>query len=373
MALYLGLLIVLVGFFKSVLAALPFGAAVMLVGILFILAALIRMTIKQGVLLLLMIALAVGLRFYVQWRLVPPQQKTGTQVQSVFQQPQQPLPLTAPEQETAPEQPAPENELPQETGVQQPVNTPQEGVVTPAPEDNPLSQTTETVPPAANDYTPQMPTALPAKKRLMPGSQTDAQLLAGAKSGEIETVKAALAMGADPNVGEVKWHETPLHWAAMGGHTEIVKLLLASGAKVRAKEAGGRTPLHWSSKVEITQLLLAAGADVNARDNVGYTPLIEAATGGRADIAKALLKAGAEVDAYGKDKRTALGWAAMYGQPEVARVLLDANASVDIPDEAGKTPWMWASVNHHNDILRLMSAAKQRKDNQKALKKAGLL
>jgi hypothetical protein len=40
---------------------------------------------------------------------------------------------------------------------------------------------------------------------------------------------------------------TPLHWAALGGHVEIVKLLLAQGADVNARETGyGGTPVGWA-------------------------------------------------------------------------------------------------------------------------------
>jgi hypothetical protein len=40
---------------------------------------------------------------------------------------------------------------------------------------------------------------------------------------------------------------TPLHRAALGGHVEIVKLLLAQGADVNARETGyGGTPVGWA-------------------------------------------------------------------------------------------------------------------------------
>ena len=51
--------------------------------------------------------------------------------------------------------------------------------------------------------------------------------------------------------------------AAANGHTEIVKLLVESGAPATAKNAEGSTPLHWAclnGHVEIVGYLLDQGA-----------------------------------------------------------------------------------------------------------------
>ena len=65
-----------------------------------------------------------------------------------------------------------------------------------------------------------------------------------AKIGNIEAVKQHLAAGADVNALKNKtYEETPLRWAAWGGHKEIVELLIAKGADVNAKEKYGGTPL----------------------------------------------------------------------------------------------------------------------------------
>ena len=41
---------------------------------------------------------------------------------------------------------------------------------------------------------------------------------------------------------------TPLHWAAVLGHTHIVNLLLDAGANVTSSDANGATPLHYAAQ-----------------------------------------------------------------------------------------------------------------------------
>jgi ankyrin repeat protein len=55
---------------------------------------------------------------------------------------------------------------------------------------------------------------------------------------------------------------------------EMVELLLASGADVRARSfEDGRTALHYATRAEVVRLLLAAGADVYAADCMANTPI----------------------------------------------------------------------------------------------------
>jgi len=57
---------------------------------------------------------------------------------------------------------------------------------------------------------------------------------------------------------------TPLHYVAVGGHNEIIELLISSGADVNAKDNYGETPLDVAvqflkSKPEIVDLLRKHG------------------------------------------------------------------------------------------------------------------
>ena len=106
---------------------------------------------------------------------------------------------------------------------------------------------------------------------------SEPQALSGAAfTGDLATMKQALADGADPNTMDPQSGSILLATAALMGHTEVVALLLEHGADVNAKSRDGSTALHTSAflgRVETVKLLLEKGADVNLRNNTGSTAI----------------------------------------------------------------------------------------------------
>jgi ankyrin repeat protein len=69
---------------------------------------------------------------------------------------------------------------------------------------------------------------------------------------------------------------TPLHSAAAGRHTVIVKLLLEHDADPNALQEGGFTPLHAAAQngdVQTIHTLLFHGADTDIKSADGKSPL----------------------------------------------------------------------------------------------------
>ena len=128
----------------------------------------------------------------------------------------------------------------------------------------------------------------------------------------------------DINVGDVERGEwTLLHYASSNGKTEIVKLLLAKGADIHARNVFGITPLHWASNGKVAELLIASGADVNIKSNDGNTPLHWTSSG---KVAELLIANGADINAKSNDGITPLHWAS---SGKIADLLIANGADVN--------------------------------------------
>jgi len=144
-------------------------------------------------------------------------------------------------------------------------------------------------------------------------------LLAAVISGDAEAVAAAIAAGADCNA-TVDDGLCPLQRAAAYGYDEVIRLLLAAGADLHAKDDAA---LLWAviyGCAKTVHLLLTEGANVHARND---DALRTAATFGHAEVVRILLATGANVHA---EDDGALYAAATNGHTEVARLLIAAAA-----------------------------------------------
>ncbi len=169
-------------------------------------------------------------------------------------------------------------------------------------------------------------------------------------NGHTDVARLLLASGADPNAQK---GDTPLHLAAKTGPKDLVELLLASKADVNAKGHGGDTPLHLAvlaGNKDVVELLLANKAGVNIGGHRGQTPLHEAAGRGSKEIAELLLANNADVNARDSLGNTPLYVAGVQGHKDVAELLLAHNAEVNVQNNAGVTPLHDTLAKGYQDV-----------------------
>lgn len=148
-------------------------------------------------------------------------------------------------------------------------------------------------------------------------------------TGNAGILSSLLDAGANPHfaIGG----ETPLLCAARTGNTEALRVLLARGADVKAREpAKGQTALMWAAaenNAPAIKLLIEAGADVQTRTPGGFTALLFAVRGGHIDAVRALLEGGGKVDEALPDGTSALVLATINAHYELAALLLDKGAN----------------------------------------------
>jgi ankyrin repeat protein len=145
---------------------------------------------------------------------------------------------------------------------------------------------------------------------------------------------------------------------------EVVRLLLAKGAKVDVMDQRHVTPLNaatFGNDTATVRLLLDAGTDLGASIDtpdtfIGLTPLMNAAGNRNVEVVKLLIAKGAKVNAVSKTEGlpkiqtgtvefggwTPLLMSSAFGPPEAVKALLDAGAKVDAQDYRGFTPLMLA-------------------------------
>ena len=93
--------------------------------------------------------------------------------------------------------------------------------------------------------------------------------------GHFEVVRVLLKFGADIDAHNEDWFSA-LHLAAMTGHHDVAHLLLDSGATTEADDLRQKTPLHHAAlggHVAVVRLLLDSGASMEAEDREGQRPL----------------------------------------------------------------------------------------------------
>ena len=123
------------------------------------------------------------------------------------------------------------------------------------------------------------------------GSNGWSALMVAAAKGHVEATRLIINAGADVNTVDIYlW--TPLHRAAYENRIRVVEVLLEQESiDIQRRDDHGATALHHaagSGNSEIVHLLIASGADTETIDSDGRTPAIYANDNGHQELANVL-------------------------------------------------------------------------------------
>ena len=162
---------------------------------------------------------------------------------------------------------------------------------------------------------------------------------------------------------------TPLIWAAIYGHEEVVRLLLRNkNIQLDQRDTNyGRTALSWAARYRhegVVRLFL--GLQFANPRSIGHlwgkVPQVASLLFGRRYV---------NPNSSSKSGQTPLSWAAGNGHEGTVKLLLGRkDVNPDIPDTwDGQTPLSWAAENGHEGVVKLLLG---RKDvNPNSLNKSG--
>lgn len=187
----------------------------------------------------------------------------------------------------------------------------------------------------------------------------EGRLLRAARNGDAKQVTRYLDAGVDieaRNPGDA-W--TPLMWAAVRDHADLVRLLVSRGARLEVRDRKGLTALlvaaRWGSRAGVGALL-DEGANIGAVDDIGWNALMWASFKGQTDMAALLLDRGASLEARDPDGRTPLMLAAKKGHEKTVALLLARGASITARGPDGQSASDLAAKNGYDDLARRLRA-----------------
>ncbi|XP_036387724.1 ankyrin repeat and SAM domain-containing protein 1A-like [Megalops cyprinoides] len=153
---------------------------------------------------------------------------------------------------------------------------------------------------------------------------------------------------------------TPLHHAALNGHSEVVEVLLRNEALTNAADHQGCSPLHlaaWKGDQRIVHLLIQLGPSqpkLNQQNNDDDTALHCAAQYGHAPVVRLLLEEQSDPALRNRRLETPLDLAALYGRLEVVQLLLAAQPSLLAGHAHTHTPLHLAARNGHLAVVEAL-------------------
>lgn len=206
-------------------------------------------------------------------------------------------------------------------------------------------------------------------------------LLRASNEGRLDVMKLLIEHGANVN-HEAPDGRTPLSEAAMHRSVNPLKLLLKAGAKptsaafcnacfmnrsplekvqllieVGGSASDGMSGAGFAGNLEVLKLLLASDAKINAQDKNANTALHGAISTGKPEIVRFLLSKGADINLAGQSGNTPLHRAVQSGDTELLKLLLENNADVSKRNDEFVSPTRMAAMRNHEPFYKLLVQA----------------
>lgn len=166
-----------------------------------------------------------------------------------------------------------------------------------------------------------------------------------------------------PKGSQTRSKAPEIHRSAADGRADSVSQAIDEDPQlIRKTDASGYTALHHAAvggHPDVIQVLIDKGAKLDARGSRGETALLLAASKGNHEVVKLLAENGADVDKPASDGKTPLHKAAMAGHSETVAVLLDAGADATATDRSGRSALDLAERYRAGDAERIIRALKE--------------
>jgi len=161
-------------------------------------------------------------------------------------------------------------------------------------------------------------------------------ILKAAGDGDLAKVKELL----EKNPGFINTVDeescTLMHYAAYGGHIEIVKYLFEKGMELTMKSISDETPLHYAAvggHTDVIKFLIQKRVNLDAQPTIYYAPLHYAIMFGKGEAAKLLIENGADKNIKNGDGNTPLDLAIENKKDNITAILREKGAvETEIPD-----------------------------------------
>ena len=169
--------------------------------------------------------------------------------------------------------------------------------------------------------------------------------------GNLEVVRAYVALGIDVNRAKMFEEKTPLILAAEHDQCDVVLALAAAGADLQARDRGGETAVMTAiehSHPAVLRTLLDLGVSPDVLDNRGRPPLVEALDSGKSELIEIMLGSKASILAGAASRRSALHWClSRRDNVRMRELLARPEADPNLSTEEGNTLMHYAAATRN--------------------------